>query len=156
MLKDRMNTQTQEKVVECQTWDDLFNLTIDISKRETHCATLAYFKEVVVPYNANKGYGIATFYPIPMTTDQETYELQAYFFDPYNQPNITDMGKLPDIGVDKQKYYDHKKFEADFSKIYCIIFTDYNFKNALETKMQISTTDKDIHSLSYGVVVNLK
>lgn len=135
------NTAKENDVVQVQTWEDLFNLTIDITKNEIHCATLALFKGIVEKFDSSKHYGIARFAPIPMTTKQESYEILAYFFDKASGDP-----------------YDEKTNPEGFNEnqVYCIIFTDYNFKNSIETLKQKRTSDPEVHSLSFGVVVKLK
>lgn len=135
------NTAKENEVVQIQTWEDLFNLTIDITKSEIHCATLALFKNIVEKWNKSTGYGIAKFAPIPMTTKQDNYEILAYFFDEASG-----------------KEYDEETNPEGFkeNKVYCIIFTDYNFKDSVNSLKQLQTSDPEVHSLSFGVVVKLK
>jgi len=169
MLKynDKFNTKAQEKVVEVQTWEDLFFLTIDITKTETHCSTLAFFKEIVEPFNIEKGYGIAKFLPIPTTNSEQSYEIIAYFFDILSDPNIdlkegktwnyikTLYGKDADIDF-MENMQSYKQFDINKFKVYCIIFTDYNYKSSIEANDQRTTDLSEIHSLNHGVVVDIK
>ena len=121
------NTTLQNKLKKIQTWQDLFRFSIDIAKSETHCGTLAYYKETVQEYDTTKGYGIASFKPFPLFTDQEEYILNAYFL----------------------------KEDTEFmkGKVYCIMFMDYNFSNSLKAGKPIKTQDEETHSLTFGVVI---
>ena len=167
---DKFNTTLQEKTVDCQTWEDLFSMTIDITKSETHCATLAWFKEIVEPFSIEKGYGIARFKPIPLTTKQGLYEVIAYFFDILSQPGLTIGGDQEskedkylknkygnDVDLDfVKKLYELKYFRTDKSSLYCILFTDYNYKNSIEAQNQKSPNDSELHSLNHGIVIDIK
>lgn len=130
MQNQNFNTEFQEKNVKAQSWLDLFKLTIKKAQELTHCATLAWYEDIEEPYSAEKGYGIASFKPFPLTTKQSEYILRAYFF----------------------------KEETTFKKNvpYCIIFMDYNFVSCLNSGNITKTNDTDIHSLSYGVVIETK
>ena len=170
MLKynDKFNTKAQEKVVEVQTWEDLFFLTIDITKTETHCSTLAFFKEIIEPFNTEKGYGIAKFLPIPTTNSEQSYEIIAYFFDILSDPTIDldnneDAKKYlkkiygEDVDIDfMENMQSYKQFDTNKFKVYCIIFTDYNYKSSIEANDQRTTDLSEIHSLNHGVVVDIK
>ncbi len=139
MLNDKKLSK-EEQVAHCQSWGDLFNLAIDVTKSEIHCATLAYFSGIFQDWDKEKGYGIALFKPIPFTTPQENYEIQAYFFN-------ENSGK---------EHSEENPDGFENGKLYCIIFTDYNFKGSIDVKQQNYTSDTDTHSLSFGVVLNLK
>lgn len=122
------NTEQQEKIRDIQTWTDLFRYTIEIAKAETHCGTLAFYKEIVSEWNETDKYGIATFTPFPIQTDQEEFYLNAYFF----------------------------KAETVFeeNKIYCILFMDNNFIGSLHEQRVLKTQDTEKHSLTYGIVID--
>lgn len=124
------NSEYQEKNLNCQTWIDLFKLVIQKTKEQIHCGTLAKFKEIERPFE--DGYGIAVFNPFPLTTDQQSFELKAYYF----------KKETEDI------------FESDKEKIYCIIFMDNNFFASLSSGTITKTSDTDLHSLSYGIVID--
>ena len=171
---DKFNTTLQEKTVDCQTWEDLFSMTIDIAKSETHCATLAWFKEIVEPFSIEKGYGIARFKPIPLTTKQDVYEVIAYFFDILSDPDLnwTDETKKEEIkkylknkykyelSEDDMKIYERiwktNQFRTNKENLYCVIFTDYNYKNSIEAQEQKSPNDSELHSLNHGIVIDIK
>lgn len=124
------NSEYQEKNLNCQTWIDLFKLVIQKTKEQIHCGTLAKFKEIERPFE--DGYGIAIFNPFPLTTDQQSFELKAYYL----------KKETEDI------------FESDKEKIYCIIFMDNNFFASLSSGTITKTSDTDLHSLSYGIVID--
>ena len=124
------NSEYQEKNLNCQTWIDLFRLVIQKTKEQIHCGTLAKFKEIERHFEDD--YGIAVFNPFPLTTDQQNFELKAYYF----------KKETEDI------------FESDKEKIYCIIFMDNNFFASLSSGTITKTSDTDLHSLSYGIVID--
>lgn len=130
MQNQNFSTEFQEKNIEVQSWADLFKLTIKKAQELTHCATLAWYEDIEEEYSEDKGYGIASFKPFPLTTKQNEYTLKAYYF----------------------------KKETTFEKNipYCIIFMDYNFVSCLKSGNIVKTNDTDIHSLSYGVVIETK
>lgn len=143
-MANTTNTQKEKDLIKCQTWEDLFNLTIDITKKEIHCATLAKFTgRYKEEWNKDKGYGIAIFEPWPKTTNQENYEISAYFF---NHP-------IPEDDEDDEEE-EEEYLKKD--KLYCIIFTDYNYRTSVEAMTQLNTLDTEVHSLSFGLVVDIK
>lgn len=136
-MANNTGTTKENEVSRCQTWEDLFNLTIDITKREIHCATLAKFTgKYQEEWNDSRNYAIAIFEPWPKTTSQESYEISAYVF---NKPE----------DIEKDDYLVK-------NKLYCIIFTDYNYRTSVEANTQLNTTDTEVHSLSFGIVVDIK
>lgn len=124
------NSEYQEKNINCQTWIDLFRLVIQKTKEQIHCGTLAKFKEIERHFE--DGYGIAVFNPFPLTTDQQNFDLKAYYL----------KKETEDI------------LESDKEKIYCIIFMDNNFFASLSSGIITKTSDTDLHSLSYGIVID--
>ena len=126
------NSEYQEKNINCQTWIDLFKIVIQKTKEQIHCGTLAKFKEIERHFE--DGYGIAVFNPFPLTTDQQNFELKAYYF--------------------KKETEDIFRKEDDDPKIYCIIFMDNNFFASLSSGTITKTSDTDLHSLSYGIVID--
>lgn len=124
------NSEYQEKNLNCQTWIDLFKIVIQKTKEQIHCGTLAKFKEFERHFE--DGYGIAVFNPFPLTTNQQNFDLKAYYF----------KKETEDI------------FESDKEKIYCIIFMDNNFFASLSSGIITKTSDTDLHSLSYGIVID--
>ena len=121
--------QYQKEVQDIESWSDLFRYTIELAKKETHCGTLAKFKNIETGYDRNKGFGIAKFAPFPLITDQEEFYINAYFFD-----------------EESQSQFDSKKF-------YCLMFMDYNFIYCLNNDVIMKTNDTDIHSLTYAIVL---
>ena len=126
------NSEYQEKNLNCQTWIDLFKLVIQKTKEQIHCGTLAKFKEIERRFE--DGYGIAIFNPFPLTTDQQNFELKAYYF--------------------KKETEDIFDKDVEKSNIYCIIFMDNNFFANLSSGTITKTSDTDLHSLSYGIVID--
>ena len=126
------NSEYQEKNLNCQTWIDLFKLVIQKTKEQIHCGTLAKFKEIERRFE--DGYGIAVFNPFPLTTDQQNFELKAYYF--------------------KKETEDIFDKDVEKSNIYCIIFMDNNFFANLSSGTITKTSDTDLHSLSYGIVID--
>ena len=124
------NSEYQEKNINYQTGIDLFKLVIQKTKEQIHCGTLAKFKEIERPFE--DGYGIAVFNPFPLTTDQQNFDLKAYY-------------------LKKEK---EDIFYNDKDKIYCIIFMDNNFFASLSSGIITKTSDTDLHSLSYGIVID--
>ena len=124
------NSEYQEKNINYQTGIDLFKLVIQKTKEQIHCGTLAKFKEIERPFE--DGYGIAVFNPFPLTTDQQNFDLKAYYL----------KKETEDI------------FYNDKDKIYCIIFMDNNFFASLSSGIITKTSDTDLHSLSYGIVID--
>lgn len=126
------NSEYQEKNLNCQTWIDLFKLVIQKTKEQIHCGTLAKFKEIERHFE--DGYGIAVFNPFPLTTDQQNFDLKAYYF--------------------KKETEDIFEADKENSNIYCIIFMDNNFFASLSSGIITKTSDTDLHSLSYGIVID--
>lgn len=131
---DSKQTEQQKKLNDIQSWPDLFRFTIELAKRETHCGTLAYYKSMVQEFNSEKGYGIAMFSPFPITTDQEQYYINVYFFK-------------EQTGIDLVKPDNEKR-------IYCIMFMDYNFISSLNVGRVTSTKDTELHSLTYAILID--
>lgn len=132
MANNGFTNEFQEKNIECKTWLDLFKLTIQKTKEQIHCGTLAKYKDIELPWSEDKGYGIAIFTPFPLTTNQQNFEIKAYFLNP------------PEEG--KAKFVE--------GQICCIIFMDNNFVSCLTSGNIMKTNDTDLHSLSYGIVIN--
>ncbi len=128
--------QYQKEVQDIESWSDLFRYTIELAKKETHCGTLAKFKNIETHYDDNKGFGIAKFAPFPLITDQEEFYINAYFFDKNSDP-------------------ENKQEEEQFkeNKVYCLMFMDYNFIYCLNNNVIMKTNDTDIHSLTYAIVL---
>ena len=117
----------------CQEWSDLFKYSAFVIKNDIRCHTLALFDEIEEPYDSDKGYGIAKMKPFPLVNDQQIYTIRCYFF----KSNTTDLffGDTP-------------------QKIFLIAFMDYNFKTNLETDEPIKTSDKSVHDMSFGVIID--
>lgn len=126
------NSEYQEKNLNCQTWIDLFKIVIQKTKEQIHCGTLAKFKEIERHFE--DGYGIAVFNPFPLTTDQQNFDLKAYYF--------------------KKETEDIFQADKENANIYCIMFMDNNFFASLSSGIITKTSDTDLHSLSYGIVID--
>ena len=66
----------QEKLDKIETMEDLFSLSIDITKGLINVATLAYVKNVSLD-KSEKYYNVDV-KPFPLKEDQEEYELSCY------------------------------------------------------------------------------
>ena len=148
IFDDKQNTIQQNKLRDIQTWTDLFKYTIEVTKQQTHCSTLAYFSHIVQHYDSEKGFGIAAFTPFPLTTDQEQYVLNAYYF----KSDTESLFSSEEPEEDKEENEDEPTIET--KTIFCILFMDYNFISSLKTNRVVKTRDEETHSLTYAVVIN--
>lgn len=127
-----MRETLEEKISNASSLTDVLLILQEKIKIDIHVATLAYVEEIYSEYTSDSKFGIINCKPFPLKDKQEEYIIQAYYF--------TEKGN-----------------ELTKGQIICILFTDLNFINNLKSIQNIpkSTQDTNIHSLKYGVILNL-
>ena len=140
-MADNVN-KVIEKATDCQEWSDLFKLSAHIIKNDIRCHTLARFVEFEEHYDPNKRCGIAKMQPFPLIGDQQPYTIRCYYFkEESEQLFLKSQGDgLPKI--------------PDTERIFLVAFMDYNFKTNIEVTTPIKTSDKSVHDMSFGVIID--
>lgn len=117
----------QEKLDKIETMEDLFSLSIDITKGLINVATLAYVKNVSLD-KSEKYYNVDV-KPFPLKEDQEEYELSCYCNN-----RIGEKLKEKDIVI--------------------VLFTDLDFRSSLNNNTINSVNDEECHDINSGVIIS--
>ena len=125
-----MREDLASEISNATTLQDVLLILKKVTMLDTHVATLAYLEENIKPFNGR--YGIWTCRPFPLDTDQEVYQIQAYYFskegDSYSKNTMA-----------------------------VIVFMDRNFINSLNSVNYEpkQTRDLGLHSIKYAVLMSL-
>lgn len=124
-----MRQTLQDKIANAKNLLDVLLVMKESIMIDTHVSTLAYFDHNVEPFNGT--YGIASVRPFPLEEDQQSYEVQVYYFE--------------SSGDD---------FEAD--TIVTVIFADRNFINNLNAVEPVGkpTDDTTLHTYKFGIITS--
>lgn len=127
-MSDAPFNEMQQRTGKVNAILNLFNNAKTKFSEDISIATLAYVKEVTREFA--DGYGIVNLMPVPQWDADGTNYIGGYFFS-----NIT----------------------MTVGKLVLVIFTDRDFRTVIETgtDQSMKTTNLNIHSKNFGVVIEL-
>lgn len=113
---------------EIETLDQLFIMSILKASKITSVASICKVDSIEKEYSDELGYGIVNIIPIPIEPEQNnSIKLQAYYFSP---------------GEFNNKYY-------------LVIYTDYDFRDNLNSYEIKKTSNKNMHNKNFAVLIRI-
>lgn len=98
----------QDKLIEVNSFTDLFKLLKESINKNLHVSTLALYKEQIKEFDESVGYGIIKVAPIPLQEKQSEYTINAYTLNNnvYNENDIliiiyTDCGFVDNLNENR-------------------------------------------------------